>query len=123
MKMEKKQCTKCTHFLLLECFRINKQTARLTRHCVRCLDNEKMCKEKRKCEHGRKFVANAKEVKFVTTTNKDQSVVPVVENRFARTICNDQFVKNVVVVPSANIKRSDQSVEAVTEDLFVSMKR
>ena len=45
------------------------------------------------------------------------------ENRFAHTICNDQFVKNVVVVPSAKIKRSGQSVEAVTENLFVSMKK
>ena len=59
----------------------------------------------------------------MSTTNEDQSVVPVVENRFACTICNDQFVKDVVVVPSANIKRSGQSVEAVTEDLFESMKK
>ena len=71
----------------------------------------------------KKFVANAKEVKFVTTTNEDQSVVLVMENRFSHTICNDQFVKNVVVVPSANIKRSGQSVETVTENLFVSMKK
>ena len=59
----------------------------------------------------KKFLANAKDV---TTTNKDQSVVSVVENRFARTICNNQFVKNVVVVPSTNIKMLGQSVEAVT---------
>ena len=71
----------------------------------------------------KKFVANTKEVKSVTTTNEDQSVVLVVENRFARTIFNDEFVKNVVVVPSASTKRSGQSVEAVTEDLFVSMKK
>ena len=71
----------------------------------------------------KKFVANVKEVKFFTTTNKDQSVVLVVENRFARTTCIDQFVKNVVVVPSANIKRSGQSVKAITENLFVSMKK
>ena len=71
----------------------------------------------------KKFVVNAKEAKFATTTNEDQSVVLVVENRFIRTICNDQSVKNVVVVPSANIKRSGQSVEAVTEDLFVSMRK
>ena len=71
----------------------------------------------------KKFVANAKEVKFVSTTNEDQPVVLVVENRFVGTICNNQSVKNVVVVPSANIKRPGQSVEAVTEDLFVSMKK
>ena len=59
----------------------------------------------------------------MNTTNEDQPVVPVVENRFTRSICNEQFVKNVVVVPSANIKRSGQGVEAVTEDLFVSMKK
>ena len=52
MKMEKKQCTKCKHFLLFECFRINKRTAQLTKRCVKCLDNEKMYKENRKCEHG-----------------------------------------------------------------------
>ena len=71
----------------------------------------------------KKFVSNVKEVKFVSTTNEDESVVPVVENRFAHIVCNDQFVKDVVVVPSANIERSGQSVEAVTEDLFESMKK
>ena len=71
----------------------------------------------------KKFVANAKEVKFVTTTNEDQPVEPVVENRFVRTICNDQPVVLMVVVPFANIKKSGESVEAVTEDLFVSMKK
>ena len=50
----------------------------------------------------KKFLANAKDV---TTTNKDQSVVSVVEN---------QLVKNVVVVPFTNIKMLGQSVEAVT---------
>ena len=74
----------------------------------------------RKRGHG--IVANAKEVKFVTTTNKDQPVVPVVKNRFARTIYNNPSVMLVVVVPFANIKWSGQSVEAVTEDLFVSIK-
>ena len=32
----------------------------------------------------KKFVANAKEFKFVTATNEDQSVVLVVENRHRR---------------------------------------
>ena len=41
----------------------------------------------------KKSAADVKEVKFVTTTNEDQSVMPVVENRLARTICNNQFVK------------------------------
>ena len=71
----------------------------------------------------KKFVANAKEVKFVTITNGNGPVVPVVENRFTRKICNNQSVVLVVVVPFANIKRSGQSVEAVTENLFVSMKK
>ena len=53
----------------------------------------------------KKFVVKAKKVKLVSTTNEDQPVVPVVENRFARTIYNYQFVKNVVVVPFANMKR------------------
>ena len=53
----------------------------------------------------KKFVVKAKKVKLVTTTNEYQPVVPVVENRFARTIYNYQFVKNVVVVPFANMKR------------------
>ena len=39
--------------LSLECFRINKRTAQLTRRCSKCLDNEKMYKENRKCKHGR----------------------------------------------------------------------
>ena len=53
MKMETKQCTKCKHFLLFECFRINKRTAKLTKRCLKCLDNEKISKENRKCEHNR----------------------------------------------------------------------
>ena len=53
----------------------------------------------------KKFVVKAKKVKLVSTTNEDQPVVPVVENRFARTIYNYQFVKNVVVVPFPNMKR------------------
>ena len=51
--MEKKQCTKYRQPLPLECFRINKQTAQLMKHCIKCLDNEKMYKENRKCEHRR----------------------------------------------------------------------
>ena len=39
--------------LLFECFRINKRTAYLTKYCIKCLDNKKMYKENRKCEHGR----------------------------------------------------------------------
>ena len=125
MKMEKKQCTKCKYFLLFECFRINNQTAQLT-GVVQNAWTTKKCANKTESvnlEGSKKFVVNAKEVKFVTATNEDQPVVLVVENRFARTIWNNQFVKNVVVVPSANIKRSGRSVEAVTEDLFVSMKK
>ena len=81
-----------------------------------------MYKENVDMAGSKKFVANAKEVKFVTTINKDQPVVPVVKNRFARTIYNNPSVMLVVVVPFANIKWSGQSVEAVTEDLFVSIK-
>ena len=62
----------------------------------------------------KKFVANAKEAEFVTTTNEDQPVMPLGENRFACAICNNQPVVLVVVVPFANMKRSGQSVEAVT---------
>ena len=89
--MEKKQYTKCKHFLLFECFRINKRTAQLTKHCSKCLDNEKCTKktENVNMAGSNKFVANAKEVKFVITTNEDQPVMPVVENGFARKICND----------------------------------
>ena len=71
----------------------------------------------------KKFVANAEEVKFVTTTNEDQPVVPVVENRFPHTISDDRSVMLVVVVLFANINRPGQIVKAVTEDLFVSMKK
>ena len=125
MKMEKKQCAKCKHFLLVEFFRINKQTAQLI-SVVQNVWTTKKCANKTESVNlagSKKFVVNAKEVKLVTATNEDQPVVLVVENRFARTIWNNQFVKNVVVVPSAKIKRSGRSVEAVTEDLFVSMKK
>ena len=50
-----------------------------TKKCPKKIENVNMSGWK-------KFVVNAKEVKFVTTTNEDQSVVLVVENRFARTI-------------------------------------
>ena len=125
MKMEKKQCAKCKHFLLVEFFRINKQTAQLI-SVVQNVWTTKKCANKTESVNlagSKKFVVNAKEVKLVTATNEDQPVVLVVENRFARTIWNNQFVKNVVVVPSVKIKRSGRSVEAVTEDLFVSMKK
>ena len=49
MKMEKKQCTKCKHFLLFECFK-NKKTSELTKCCVKCLEKSK---EQTKCKHGR----------------------------------------------------------------------
>ena len=71
----------------------------------------------------KKFVANAEEVKFVTTTKEDQPVEPVVENRFPHTIWDGRSVMLVVVVLLANINRPGQSVKAVTEDLFVSMKK
>ena len=50
MKMEKKQCTKCKHFLLFECFK-NKKTSRLTKCCIKCLEKSK---QQAKCKHGRK---------------------------------------------------------------------
>ena len=102
--------------LSLECFRINKRTAQLTRGCSKCLDNEKMYKENRKCKHGRhkEICCECKGSRIVTTTNEDQPVMPLGENRFACAICNNQSVVLVVVVPFANIKRSGQSVEAVT---------
>ena len=53
MKMTKKQYTKCKHFLLFECFRINKQTSQLTKCCAKCLDNRKKLRQQTKCKHGR----------------------------------------------------------------------
>ena len=94
MKMEKKQCAKCKHFLLVEFFRINKQTAQLI-SVVQNVWTTKKCANKTESVNlagSKKFVVNAKEVKLVTATNEDQPVVLVVENRFARTIWNNQFV-------------------------------
>ena len=53
MKMEKKKCTKCKHFLLFECFKNNKRTAKLTKYSVKCFDNCKKLRQQTKCEHGR----------------------------------------------------------------------
>ena len=53
-----------------------------TKKCTKKTENVNMA-------GSNKFVANAKEVKFVITTNEDQPVMPVVENGFARKICND----------------------------------
>ena len=53
MKMEKKQCKKCKHFLLIECFKNNKRTAQLTKYCVKCLDRVKKLRQQTKCEHRR----------------------------------------------------------------------
>ena len=52
MKMEKKHCTKCKHFLLFECFK-NKKTSELTKCCVKCLDNCNNSRQQSKCKHGR----------------------------------------------------------------------
>ena len=52
--MEKNQCTKCRQPLSLECFRINKQTARLTaKYYLKCLDNCKKSIQQAKCKHRR----------------------------------------------------------------------
>ena len=53
MKMEKKQCTKCSQLILLDCFMIRKRTAPLTKCCIKCLDNYKMSRQQIKCKHGR----------------------------------------------------------------------
>ena len=53
MKMEKKKCTKCRQLILLDCFRIRKRTAPLTKCCVKCLDTCKMSRQQIKCKHGR----------------------------------------------------------------------
>ena len=52
MKMEKKQCTKCKHFLLFEYFKNNKKR-QLTKCCIKCLDIFKKSKQEIKCEHRR----------------------------------------------------------------------
>ena len=51
MKIEKKQCTRCRQPLLLECFRINKRTAQLTKYCAKCLDKSI---QQTKCGHNKK---------------------------------------------------------------------
>ena len=48
-----KQCTRCRQLLSLECFRINKRTAQLTKCCIKCLDVCKKSRQQIKCEHGR----------------------------------------------------------------------
>ena len=53
MKIEKKQCTKCRQPLSLECFRISKRTAQLTKQCVKSLDICERSRQRTKCEHGR----------------------------------------------------------------------
>ena len=50
MKTEKKQCTKCKHFFLFECF---KKTTQLTKCCVKCLDICKKSRQQSKCKHGK----------------------------------------------------------------------
>ena len=49
MKMEKKQHTRCKHFLLFECFENNKKS-QLTKYCIKCLEKSR---QQTKCEHGR----------------------------------------------------------------------
>ena len=45
--MEKKQCTKCKHFLLFKCFTNNKKS-QLTKCCVKCLNRSR---QQTKCKH------------------------------------------------------------------------
>ena len=51
---ESKQCTQCKRTLLLEQFRMNKQTGQVTKLCIKCLDIAKKSEEKNKCSHGKK---------------------------------------------------------------------
>ena len=53
MKMDKKLCTRCRQPLSLECFRISKRTAQLTKCCVKCLDICKNSRQQSKCERRR----------------------------------------------------------------------
>ena len=53
MSKERKQCTKCKHFLLFEDFRVNKKIGQLTRQCFKCLEKAKMHKKRLKCQHER----------------------------------------------------------------------
>ena len=53
MKVEKKKCTRCRQPLSLECFRISKRTAQLTKYCIKCLDIFKKSRQQTKCKHGR----------------------------------------------------------------------
>ena len=49
--MEKKQYTKCKHFLLFDCFKNKK--SQLTKCCIKCLDYCKKSRQKTKCIHRR----------------------------------------------------------------------
>ena len=140
MKMEKKQCTKCKHFLSFECFRINKQTAQLTKRCFKCLDICKRSRQQSKCKHGRLrsyclfcggsqvcehnkiksycfFVA---EVKFVSTTGKDQNAFPVAGVEFLSTTDKDQNAFSVAGVEFVRTTGEDQYTTVVAGVRFVS---
>ena len=54
MNEEKKQCIQCKHFLLFEDFKTNQRTGQLTKMCIKCLEKEKLSKERLKCQHERR---------------------------------------------------------------------
>ena len=51
--MESKQCTQCRQTSLFEEFKMNKRTGQLTKQCIKCLDSNKICKERNKFQHGK----------------------------------------------------------------------
>ena len=132
--MEKKQCAKCKHFLLFNCFKISKRTAQLTKCCVKCLENCKKSRQQTKCEHRRQrsqrlscgggYICEHKkirqdaffvvEVRFVNTTRENHIAFLVAEVKFVSTTGKDQNAFLVVGVKFVSTTRENQDVPYVT---------
>ena len=84
MKMEKKQCTKCKHFLLFECFQ-NKKNYKINKVLRKVFGHLQKSRQQTKCKHGRQ-VSQCKDCGiFLSTTSKDQDAFFVAEVKFVST--------------------------------------
>ena len=141
MKMEKKQCKKCKHFLLFECFKKKKKNPS-TKCCIKSLDNCKMSRQQTKCKHegqrskclfcGRGHICEPNKQRssckdcdgsqFVSTEDKDHNAKIVVEVRFVSTEDKGHNAKIVVGLEFVSTEDKNQVAKVVVGVKFVTWK-
>ena len=120
MKIEKKQCTRCSQLLSLRYFRINKRTVQLTKYCVKCL--EKSIQQTR-CQHNKKrstFINCGGDHIFKHNKIRSGCARIVAEVKFVSTASKDQYAKIVIEVKLVSTRRQNHNGKiAIPLDTFL----